>query len=106
MLYLCVYFTCFLFCVVGSVPAPSTGVRVNTPTESYNKSEILDANKDGKYKLFWKFNDTHITFETHVKATGYVGFGISDNGGMFPGDVVIGWVGKNGSVHFKVILWF
>ena len=103
MLYLCVYITGFLIVVVGSVPAPAVGV--NTPTESYKKFEILDANKGGKYKLFWKFNDTHITFEVHVKTTGYVGFGISDNGGMYPGDVVVGWVGTNGSVHFKVKLW-
>ena len=99
MLSLCVCITGFLAAVVGSVPAPVAGV--NTPTEQFNKSEVLDVNKGNKYKLFWKFNDTHITFEVHVKTTGFVGFGISDNGGMYPGDVVVGWV-KNGSVHFKV----
>ena len=71
-------------------------------TEHYNQSAILD--KDQKYILFWNNNATHVTFEVHVKTTGFVGFGISDNGDMFPGDVVVGWV-KNGTTHFAVSLF-
>ena len=35
-----------------------------------------------------------VTFlmQVHVEALGYVGFGISPNGGMTGADVVIGWV--------------
>ena len=33
---------------------------------------------------------------------GWVGFGLSDNGNMFPGDVIVGWVTNNGSTHFSV----
>ncbi|CAG2243417.1 unnamed protein product [Mytilus edulis] len=70
-----------------------------TPTEIFGNSWQLDS--DGSYWLFWKTNATHITFETHVKTKGYVGFGLSSNGKMFPSDVVVGWVDSNGTAHFK-----
>ncbi|KAL3871750.1 hypothetical protein ACJMK2_039728 [Sinanodonta woodiana] len=72
-------------------------VGVN-PTEPFNYSTEVDTN--GNYLLFWKFNDTHITFEVHVKTYGYVAFGLSDNGKMYPADLVVGWV-KDGVTHFK-----
>ena len=72
-----------------------------TPTEPFNYSTAVD--NDGNYLLFWNFNETHITFEVHVKTHGYVGFGLSDNGNMYPADVVVGWV-KDGATHFKVIM--
>lgn len=68
------------------------------PSEAYLLHEVLD--HDGKFHVFWKFNATHITFELHVKTRGYVGFGISPNGKMYPSDVVIGWV-KDGITHFS-----
>ncbi|CAC5425215.1 unnamed protein product [Mytilus coruscus] len=70
-----------------------------TPTEIFGNSWQLDS--DGNYWLFWKTNTTHITFETHVKTKGYVGFGLSSNGKMFPSDVVVGWVDSTGSTYFK-----
>ncbi|KAK3586445.1 hypothetical protein CHS0354_001827 [Potamilus streckersoni] len=69
-----------------------------SPTEPFKYSTRVD--NDGNYLLFWNFNDTHITFEVHVKTHGYVGFGLSDNGNMYPADVVVGWV-KDGATHFK-----
>ncbi|XP_045191024.2 DBH-like monooxygenase protein 1 homolog [Mercenaria mercenaria] len=61
------------------------------PTENYPYSEALASN----YKLYWKYNATHITFETHVQTHGSVGFGISKTGLMFPADVVVGFVSNN-----------
>ena len=93
-----IIFTCTLavaVAVVGSVTVP--GVKT---TENYSHSTILD--KDQKYLLFWKYNDTHVTFEAHVKTTGFVGFGISNTGDMYPGDVVVGWISANGTTHFAV----
>ena len=55
--------------------------------------------------VYWQYNDTHITFEVHVDTLGYVGFGLSPNGKMFPADVVVGWV-KDGEVHFSVCHYF
>ncbi|KAH3694941.1 hypothetical protein DPMN_082386 [Dreissena polymorpha] len=69
------------------------------PTEAFNNSATLD--NGGNYFLFWKFNSSHITFEVHVKTTGWVGFGLSDNGNMYPGDVVVGWVDNRGATTFS-----
>ncbi|KAK3088637.1 hypothetical protein FSP39_021673 [Pinctada imbricata] len=54
------------------------------PTENYAFHEILDNN--GEFHLYWNVNKTHIAFETHVKTWGYVAFGFSTNGKMFPAD--------------------
>ena len=37
-------------------------------TEDFHQDAVLDA--DGNFLLFWKFNDTHVTFEAHVKTKG------------------------------------
>jgi hypothetical protein len=65
---------------------------------------VLGLDAAGQYLLYWKFNDTHITFETHVNTRGYIGFGISPKGKMYPSDNVIGWVASNGDVHLSVSL--
>ena len=70
------------------------------PSENFPFTEELD--HDGNYFLFWDRNDTHVTMEVHVRTHGYVGFGLSPNGNMFPADIVIGWV-KDGKTYFKVV---
>lgn len=72
------------------------------PSEDYLLHEVLD--NAGEFHVYWKFNTTHITFELHVKTRGYVGFGISPNGKMYPSDVIIGWV-KDGVTHFSVSIF-
>lgn len=57
--------------------------------------------KEGVYDLAWGYNDTHITFKVQVKTSGYVGLGVSPNGGMANSDIVIGWV-KDGVTYLKV----
>jgi hypothetical protein len=100
---------------VGSVPAPHPASHgapstnhgpsqlLPTPTESFPYNRTLD--EHGDFVLFWKFNESHITFETHVKTRGYVGFGISPNGKMYPADIVIGWV-KDGHAHLTVRTYY
>lgn len=53
--------------------------------------------------LKWGFSDVQvtITFQLTVKTTGWVGFGLSPNGGMAGADIVIGGVGRDGN-YFKV----
>ena len=93
----------FVHLTIALAVSVTLGTGSNIPgvitTEPFDHSEILD--KDGNYILFWNLNDTHVTFEVHVKTKGYVGFGISNNGDMYPGDVVVGWV-KDGATHFSV----
>ncbi|XP_077997834.1 DBH-like monooxygenase protein 1 [Glandiceps talaboti] len=68
------------------------------PTDDYSHNAYLDEFE--KFQLYWKFDDKTITFEVHAETLGYVGFGISPNGGMTNADIVIGWV-KDGEVFFK-----
>ena len=53
--------------------------------------------------LHWNFSvaERTIAFAVNVSTTGWVGFGVSPNGGMPNSDVVIGWV-RNGRVYFQV----
>ncbi|KAH3710540.1 DBH-like monooxygenase protein 1 homolog isoform X2 [Dreissena polymorpha] len=74
------------------------GKPVDETSEAFNQSATLD--KAGNFVVYWNYNSSHVTFEVHVKTHGYVGFGLSPNGNMFPADVVVGWV-KNGHVFFK-----
>ncbi|CAH1233415.1 MOXD1 [Branchiostoma lanceolatum] len=82
------------------LPFPS-GTRL--PTEDicssrthFTHQEVLD--EEGKFHLFWKFDDEKIEFEAQVQTTGWVGLGLSPNGGMPGSDIAIGWV-KDGTAH-------
>ena len=72
-------------------------------SQEYRFSATLDP--DGQYKLYWNYNLTTqtISFAVRVQTIGWVGFGISPNGGMVGSDVVIGWVEGDRTVQFKVI---
>ncbi|XP_035824370.1 DBH-like monooxygenase protein 1 homolog [Aplysia californica] len=82
----------------ASVTSAPPVIDPNKPASS--RKFLFHSQLDENYDLFWDFNDTHITFETLVKTNGYIGFGISDSGSMFPSDVIIGWV-KDGHNHFS-----
>ena len=61
----------------------------------------LDENQN--VKLYWNVSTAkkEISFTVEVKATGWVGFGISSGQGKMQGaDIVIGWV-KDGQTYFK-----
>ena len=59
------------------------------------------------YQLYWTFDNTQktITFNVVVRTTGWVGFGLSPDGGMVGSDVVIGWIASDGSSHFHVSVY-
>ena len=63
---------------------------------------LYDRNGD-TYVLHWNFSTVErtITFAVNVSTMGWVGFGISSNGGMVNSDVVIGWV-QSGRAYFHV----
>lgn len=53
------------------------------PSENYTHSLIVDEDAPEQYIMLWKLiNEHEIQFELHVKTTGWVGMGISPNGGM------------------------
>ncbi len=58
-----------------------------------------------KYSVKWNLNDSNetITFLCEVETKGWIGFGLSPNGGMKGSDVIIGWVDdKSGKTFFQV----
>ena len=62
--------------------------------------------RDGDtYVLHWNFSTAErtIAFAVNVSTTGWVGFGISPNGGMTNSDVVMGWV-RSGRAYLHVSL--
>ena len=53
------------------------------PTESYTHKMVIDEDEPELYTLLWKLNNNdEIIFEVHVKNNGWIGIGISSNGGM------------------------
>ncbi len=74
-----------------------------TPSEAYTHFVDADQTQPGQYQLYWKsIGSDEIQFEVHCKSTGWVGLGLSSNGGMTGADIAIGWV-SNDQAHLKVI---
>ena len=104
-----VYAPCLLLlslaCLVSSASIPNYGGaladQAPTPSQHFENRFALDTDKD--YWIFWTADTDAktIVFETHVKTHGYIGFGISPNGKMYPSDVAVGWV-KDGQAYLKV----
>jgi hypothetical protein len=91
----------FLLVIFGWVTIAASFVPM-TPTESYTHFADADQSNPGQYGLFWKLIGTdEIQFEVHCKSTGWVGLGLSSNGGMAGSDIAIGWVANN-KAHLKV----
>lgn len=57
------------------------------------------------YTLHWSFDveQETISFAINVSTDGWVGFGLSPNGGMAHSDVVIGWI-KDGNAYLEASL--
>ncbi|XP_066265502.1 DBH-like monooxygenase protein 1 homolog [Branchiostoma lanceolatum] len=83
------------FCVVVLATTITCG-RNFVAAEDFTHHESLD--EEGKFHLFWKFDDEKIEFEAQVQTTGWVGLGLSPNGGMPGSDIAIGWV-KDGTAY-------
>ncbi|OXA47290.1 DBH-like monooxygenase protein 1 [Folsomia candida] len=59
--------------------------------------EVLDG--EGKYILGWEISGDEIIFEIEAETLGWVGFGISPQGGMTGADIFIGGVLSDGSPY-------
>jgi len=64
----------------------------------------ITLDSSNKFHLKWSFDHSkqQITFNVVVQTRGWIGFGISPNGGMTGSDLIIGWVDDNGLTHFHV----
>ena len=82
------HFVIFI-CIIDAVPIP---------TSTYTNKIVLV--EPEKYILYWNYTQTDIIFEIHVKATGWIGFGLSPNGDMLHSDVILAWVDSKGNANF------
>ena len=83
------------------------GYCASVDLDAYPFTSVLQAAGDGSplYTLYWNFSTAEsetITFVAKVRTNGWVGFGVSPNGGMINSDVVIGWVNDEGQAFFHV----
>lgn len=67
------------------------------PSEDYPHNTILKS--PDIYRLFWKNEVDSITFEIQVRTKGWVGFGISPNGGMAGSDIFTAWLEDGKVIH-------
>jgi hypothetical protein len=86
-----------LIFVVFNDAATFKPLKPLVPSEDdYTHNIAADDNDPNQYFLLWKIiNEEEIQFEAHVRTNGWVGLGISPNGGMGGSDIVIGWVKDN-----------
>ena len=81
------------------IPAPLLAQDIS----SYPFSATLS--ESPLYQLYWSYDNAEesVSFLVRVETTGWVGLGLSPNGGMIGSDVVIGWVDDNsGDAFFHV----
>lgn len=84
-------------------------VFTSVPTTNYEN--FIDL-APGVFRLYWNLTDSNaansqnaqLIAEIHCKTDGWVGFGLSPNGGMDQSDVVIGWI-NNATVNFTVFFF-
>jgi hypothetical protein len=58
-----------------------------------------------KFSLKWNISDEEkiITFLCEVETKGWIGLGLSPNGGMKGSDLIIAWINdENGQIYFHV----
>ena len=70
--------------------------------DRYSNFKLLSS---PSYELYWDVDEPsgNLPLAVRVNTTGWVGFGVSPNGGMSNSDVVMGWVEDDGTVVFQVV---
>ena len=71
--------------------------------QSWNESTYFantaDLSKD--VSLNWNFTSEDIYFKLVAKTNGWMGFGLSPNGGMLNSDLMVTWADPDGTIQFK-----
>jgi hypothetical protein len=68
------------------------------PSEIYTHHASVFDSDPNQYNIFWKVSSNdQIQFEVHVKTLGWIGLGVSTNGGMKGSDIAMGWYDKSGA---------
>ena len=79
-------------------PQPDT-----TLSATYDNCKVLSSNN---YELYWTYNEAtaHLRMAVRVRTSGWLGLGISPDGGMKDSDIAIGWVEAGGTAVLNVRL--
>ncbi|CAF3853401.1 unnamed protein product [Rotaria sp. Silwood1] len=77
--------------------------EISSPLQPYTIYRYSTELQHNVADLWWTINETQeeITFELHIKTTGWIALGISPAGGMRGADIGLGWVDEGGEVHFQ-----
>jgi len=83
-----------------------TGIAEGSGISILNQQQFLDPNE--KFLLQWETNLKlkRITFTITAETLGYIGFGMSPNGGMDGADMAIGGVHPDGFSYISVKITF
>merc|ERR1719336_1832309 len=67
----------------------------------YDNTVRLSSEGQPRYDLYWTYHQDRREFDfaVDVATKGWVGLGISPNGDMNGGDIVLGWVTESGNTH-------
>lgn len=74
--------SCFNYSLCSSIPNRLANWKPLQSSENYTHVINVDEYEPQQYVLYWKFDKNEIQFEIHCKTLGWVGFGLSPNGGM------------------------
>ena len=93
----------FSFCILIFIKQNICSILTPlVPSEIYTHHESVIDDDKNRFHIFWKvLSSDEIQFEVHCRTTGWVGLGISSNGGMKGADIAIGWYDSSGP-HLKV----
>ena len=78
--------------------APAGAIVFNENTYFVNTAVL---NEGANFRIDWNYTTEDITFRITASTTGWVGFGLSPNGGMFNSDIILAWTNSAGGVEFK-----
>jgi len=81
-----------------SVATRISSLTYNKDTYFVNRAILVEPDT---YRVFWNFSDSDIVFKVVVRTSGWIGFGLSPNGGMFNSDLVLAWLDKKGQIKFQ-----
>lgn len=76
-------------------------VSFPSPTDSYDEMFILI--EPDVYIVYWSITKKEITFEVHVKTSGWFTLGLNNNGFIHHSDLVVGWLNSDGTGNFSGI---
>lgn len=86
--------------ITNNVSDNIISLKPNFTDSPYTHHLIMDP--DGKFHLYWYYDNTNVTFEIRAKARGWVALGFSPNGGMADADIVHAYFDSNGHPHLSV----